>query len=167
MKKAISLLLAFAAVLSMTASAFAADTQTTTIPVTLTVVHTNARNIDVTLPASLPVSVVDGDVYTADNLVIRNNSSTTSVRVTDVSVTNAAYTVASYNNFPASAARRIALRINGCPTIGSGSLDISSSAFPTIAAGSSLPIRYAAKVSDSGDVSSIRAANVVFTLRAG
>ena len=166
MKKAISLLLTFAAVLSMTASAFAADTQTTTIPVTLTVVHT-AKSIDVTLPASLPVSVVDGAVYTADNLVIRNNSSAAGVRVTDVSVTNGAYTVASYNNFPAYTPGRIALRINGCPTTGAGSLGISTEAFPTVPAGDSLPIRYAAKVSDSGDAAGVRAANVVFTLRAG
>ena len=165
MKKLCSLLLATALALSL--PVLAASEQTTTIPVTLTVVHTAAKNIDVTLPAAFPVSVVDDQVYTADNLVIRNNSGTTKVRVTDVSVTNAAYTVASYNNFPASAPGRIALRINGCPTAGAGSLGITSAAFPTIGAGSSLAIRYDAKVSDNGDVSGIRAANVVFTLKAG
>ena len=166
MKKVISLILACAAALALTGSAFAADTKTLTIPVTLTVVHT-AKSIDVTLPASLPVSVVDEQVYTADNLVIRNNSNTTDVRVTGVSVTNSAYTVASYNNFPASVPDRIALCINGCATTGAGGLGISAAAFPTIAASDALPIRYAAKVSASGDVTNLNAANVAFTLKAG
>ena len=166
MKKALSLLLALAAAFTLSASALAADTETMTIPVTLTVVHTS-KNIDVTLPAALPVSVVDEQVYTADNLVIRNNSTTTGVRVSGVSVTNGAYTVASYNSFPASSPARIALRINGCATTGAGSLAINATAFPTIGAGGSLPIRYAAKVSDSGDVAGLDAAHVIFTLRAG
>ena len=166
MKKAISLILSIIAAFSLTASALAADERSMSIPVTLTVVHTT-QSIDVTLPASLPVSVVDGRVYTADDLSIRNNSTATRVRISSVSVTDSAYRVASYSNFPASASNRIALRINGCETTGAGNLSITSSAFPSIGAGDSLPIRYAAKVSDSGEVSGIRAANVVFTLRAG
>ena len=166
MRKVLSLILAIAAALSLTVSALAADTKTMTIPVTLTVVHT-AKSIDVTLPAALPVSVVDGEVYTADNLVIRNNSDTTAVRVAAVDVTNGAYTVASYNSFPASTPGRIALCINGCATTGAGSLVINSAAFPTIGTGGNLPIRYDAKVSDSGDLAGINAASVIFTLKAG
>ena len=166
MKKVLSIIMAIAAALSLAVPAFAADTKTMTIPVTLTVVHT-ARSIDVTLPAALPVSVVDGEVYTADNLVIRNNSDTTAVRVAAVDVTSGAYTVASYNSFPASAPGQIALRINGCATTGAGSLAINATAFPTIGASGSLPIRYDAKVSDSGDVAGVNAANVIFTLKAG
>ena len=165
MKRILCMLLVLATVWSMTATAFAANERTMTIPVTVSVVHTS-QSIDVTLPAALPVSVVDGYVYTADNLAIRNNSNYASVRITGVSVTGAAYTVASYARFPSAQPGRIALRINGCETASAGALSITTSAFPTIVAGSELAIRYDAKVSDFGEVSGVKAANVVFTLKA-
>lgn len=165
MKRILCMLLALATAWSMTATAFAANEQTMTIPVTVSVVHTS-QSINVTLPAAFPVSVVDGNVYTADNLSIRNNSSYAGVRITGVSVTDAAYTVAPYARFPSAKQGMIALRINGCETASSGALPITSAAFPTIAADSELAVRYDAKVSDFGEVSGVKAANVVFTLKA-
>ena len=167
-KRILSLICAMALTSSLAAGASAASDKekTMSIPVTLSVVHT-AQSIDVTLPAALPVSVVDGKAYSADNLAIRNNSKSTSVRITNISVTNGEYRVASYTSFPSSQKSVIALRINGCETTAAGSMKINESAFPAVAAGASMPIRYDAKVSESGDVSGIRAANVVFTLRAG
>ena len=166
MRRFRAMLLALALSCSVSAGALAANSeQTTSIPVTLTVIH-SAENIDVTLPASLPVSVLDGKVITADNLLIQNNSRTTSVKVTNISVTDAAFKVASYWNFPANETRQIALRINGCDTRSAGSLALTDSAFPVIKAGASLPVKYDAKVSDSETVHSINAASVVITLKA-
>ena len=161
--------LLFAVILAVSAlpAAYALETErTVSIPVTLSVEHT-VRNIDVSLPAAMPVSVVDGKVMTADNLKIRNNSDTVSVKVASISVTNGQYRVVSFSGFSESVVNAIALRINGCETTGAGSLPITSSAFPEIGAGSSLPIRYSAKVTDSADVAGIKAANIIFTLKAG
>ncbi len=168
MKKLLSLILALAVVFSMSLPAFASDSsdKTMTIPVTVSIVHT-AKSIDVSVPAAFPVSVVDGVVRTADNLFIRNNSTSTAVLISNVSVTNASYTVASYSNFPSGRQGMIALSINGCETVTAGDLRINSTAFPTISPSSSLPVRYNAKVSDFGSVSGVTAANIVFTLKTG
>ena len=150
-------------VLAFSAAAESAE-QTVTIPVTLTVVHT-ARSIDVTLPAALPVSVVNGRVLTADNLELRNHSDTVSVCVAGIRVVDGSFSVAPFAAFPAGERNRIALRINGCETAGAGALPLTEEAFPAIPAGSSLPVRYEAKVSASEDVSGTSAASIVFTLR--
>ena len=136
-----------------------------TIPITLTVAHTT-KHINVTLPASLPVSVLDDKVLTADNLRIENHSDSQNIRIARIEVLDGAYFVASYEKFPSTEKNRIALRINGCDTIRSGALSFDESAFPLINAGQSIAIRYSAKVSNSSDVRNVQAANVVFTLRA-
>ena len=141
---------------------FAASTATATVPVTLTVSN-EYRAVNVTVPASLPVEVINGVVVTADNARITNNSKTGSVRVTNISVTDGAYDVGSYENF--SGSKTIALKINDCPTVSSGKLSINSSAFPTIAGGESQKLTYYAKVSgDAVNENNVKAANVVFTI---
>ncbi len=163
-------ILCFICVLSLLFGATSAladtgDTQTVTVPVTLTVAH-SAKHINVTLPAALPVSVLDGKVITADNLKIQVHTDSVAVQVASVEVTNGKFSVVSYQNFSEANRNQIALSINGCPTKGPGLLTLTSSSFPTIAAGSSLALRYSAKVNAVSDVSSINAANVIFTLRA-
>lgn len=155
----------FVSSITLIPSSFAVAEQTTSIPVTLTVVNT-VKNIDVTMPAALPISVTDGKVLTADNVNITNNSAIVGVEVVSISVENAAYEVASYSNFPEKSTAKIAMQINGCSTEGPGLLAISETAFPDIAPQVSLPINYKAKVSVSNDVSGLKVANVVFTLSA-
>ena len=46
-----------------------------------------------TVPASLPVHVINGTVVTADNAVIKNNSKISAIQMTSVSVTDSAYIV--------------------------------------------------------------------------
>ena len=140
-----------------------ADTSTTaTVPVTLTV-DNEYRTVNVTVPASLPIHVINGTVVTADNAKITNNSKSGTVRVTGVEVTDGAYKVGSYNSF--SGAHRVALKINGCPTEGSGKLGINSTAFPVIKAEESLALEYFAKISaDAPNSENVNALNVVFTI---
>lgn len=163
MKRLVSLILCVCLTGSVAAYA-ATGEQTTTIPVTLTIVHTT-RNIDVTMPASLPVSVVDGKVLTADNVAIRNNSKTVDVEVAAVEVNDGAYVIADYDAFPEKADKAIAMQLNGIGTKGPGALGINKTAFPDVPAGESLDIVYKAKVSDGKDVSGVEAAHVVFVLR--
>lgn len=153
-----------AAMISIPCLASATE-QSTTIPVTLTVIN-SVKNIDVTMPAAMPVSVLDGKVLTADNVAITNNSAKVDVEIVSVTVENGSYTVADYEAFPDQSQAQIAMQINGCSTKGPGALDISGQSFPNVAAGTSLPINYKAKVSDSADVSGLKVANVIFTLRA-
>lgn len=168
-KRILSLALALCALAALALPANAAEASEdgpVSIPVYLTVVHT-AKNIDVTLPASMPIGVVDTTVLTADNLQIRNNSATQGVRVSAVSITGSGdYTIASYDNFQTDVLDNIAMSINGCGTTGEGALAINTSAFPDIAAGAYIPIRYDAKVSVTADVDTANAAQVVFTLAA-
>ena len=162
------LALAMAGMLAATnvaAAAAPAGQQTTTIPVTLTVVN-SINSIDVTLPASFPVSVVDGKVLTATNVDIRNNSTKTDVEITDIRVTDGAYKVANYESFPSNDKEKIAMSLNGCATTGSGPLTISKTAFPVIGKGETLPVNYKAKVAASGTVTKLNAANVIITLKA-
>ena len=57
------------------------------------------------------------------------------------------------------------LKFNGCPTTGSGKLNITDKAFPAIKAGGNLPLTYFAKVSgDAQNTEGIEAAKVVFTI---
>lgn len=163
-KKLFSLLLALSLMMGLAASASAAEVQTHEVPVTLTVVNT-VQKISVTVPAALPVSVVDGYVVTATNAAIRNTADSGSIQVTGVAVTDGAFTVGNYENF-AAIGNSIALSLNGCGTTKAGALGINSTAFPAIEAGGSLPIRYAAKVSADGNVSAVTAATVVFTIAA-
>lgn len=78
--------LALALVFSLSTGALAAGTTTATVPVTLTVSN-EYRAVNVTVPAALPVYVINGTVVTADNARITNNAKTGSVQVTGLSVT--------------------------------------------------------------------------------
>ena len=157
-----ALLLALALALSLGTTAFAAGSTTATVPVTLTVAN-EYRAVNVTVPASLPVYVINGTVVTADNARITNNAKTGSVQVTAIKVTDGAYTVGSYDSFTGS--KTIALKINGCTTKGAGGMSITGSTFPVIAAGGSQALTYFAKVSgDAPNSTDVNAANVVFTI---
>ena len=140
-----------------------ADTSTTaTVPVTLTV-DNEYRAVNVTVPASLPIRVINGTVVTADNARITINSKSGAVRVTGVEVTDGAYKVGSYNSF--SGAHRVALKINGCATTGAGALAINSTAFPVIHPQSDMALEYFAKISaDAPNSENVNALNVVFTI---
>ena len=133
-----------------------------TVPVTLTV-DNEYRAVNVTVPASLPIEVINGTVLTAENARITNNSKSGSVRVSGVEVTNGAYKVGDYNSF--SGAKTIALKINGCSTEGPGKLGINTTAFPVIKAEESLALEYFAKISaDAPNSENVNALNVVFTI---
>ena len=154
--------LALALVFSLSTGALAAGTTTATVPVTLTVSN-EYRAVNVTVPAALPVYVINATVVTADNARITNNAKTGSVQVTGLSVTDGAYKVGSYDSF--SGSKTIALKINGCVTTGTGRVQLTSSAFPVIAAGGSQKLTYFAKVSgDAPNSKDVQAANVVFTI---
>ena len=70
--KALALFLGLTAAASLALSA-SATSQKHEVPVTLTIVNTEQR-LSVTVPAALPVSVVDGYVVTATNAAIRNTA---------------------------------------------------------------------------------------------
>ena len=88
MKKMIALILTLALAVSLPVVASAAETTEARVPVTLTVINTE-RPISVTVPAALPVSVVDGEVLVANNAKITNNAKTGSVQVSTNSNSNA------------------------------------------------------------------------------
>ena len=134
------------------------------MPVTLTVVNV-AAPISCTVPACLPVSLVDGYVVCANNAVITNNGKTGSIRVTKIEVTPGTFEIGNYDDFSAGK-NSIALNINGCQTKGAGALTLAENAFPAIPAEKSLAIRYRAKVSASEAVTNVNAANVIFTIAA-
>ena len=161
-KRLSALCMAVLLMLTMSITAFAANSTTATVPVTLTVSN-EYRAVNVTVPASFPVEVINGVVVTADNAKITNNAKSGAVKITAVSVTDGAYKVGSYDNFIGS--QTIALKFNGCPTTGSGKLNITEKAFPAIKAGGNLPLTYFAKVSgDAQNTEGIEAAKVVFTI---
>lgn len=139
--------------------------QTTSIPVTLTIVQ-SVKKIDVTMPAAFPVSVVDGKVLTATNVEIRNNSEKVGVEIASVKVTNGTYSVADFAAFPTFGSKKIAININGCQTKKSGELAITKKSFPDINPTQALAIDYNAKVLGSSEVKGEKAANVIFTLKA-
>ena len=163
-RKLIIVLLALIMILSLAVNASAAETTEARVPVTLTVVNTVAP-ISCTVPACLPVSLVDGYVVTANNAAITNTAKSGTIRVTKVDVQPGAFEIGSYDSFSAGK-NSIALNINGCPTKGSGSLALMEDAFPPIDAEQSLAIRYRAKVSASEAVTNVNAATVIFTIAA-
>ena len=149
--------------LCLSLGAFADTSTTATVPVTLTV-DNEYRAVNVTVPASLPIHVINGTVVTADNAKITNNSTNGAVRVTGVEVTDGAYKVGDYNSF--SGAHRVALKINGCATTSSaGRLAINSTGFPVIQPQSGMALEYFAKISaDAPNSENVNALNVVFTI---
>ena len=163
-KKLITLLLALTMILSLVVGASAAETTEAKVPVTLTVVNTVAP-ISCTVPAALPVSLVDGYVVCANNAAITNTGKIGAIKVTKVDVQAGTFEIGNYDDFSASK-NSIALSINGCVTKGAGSLTLVDGAFPVIGAEKSLAIRYKAKVSASEAATNINAATIVFTITA-
>ena len=163
-KKAAALLLALALIFAFPVTASAAETTEAKVPVTLTVVNT-VSPISCTVPAALPVSLVDGYVVCANNAAITNTGKNGAIRVTKVDVQPGSFEIGNYDDFSANK-NSIALNINGCSTKGAGSLTLVDGAFPSINAEKSLAIRYKAKVSASEGVSNINAATVIFTIAA-
>ena len=163
-KKLITFLLALTMILSLTAGVSAAETTEARVPVTLTVVNT-VSPISCTVPAALPVSLVDGYVVCANNAAITNTGKNSAIRVTKVDVQAGTFEIGNFDDFTASK-NSIALSINGCSTKGAGSLTLVDGTFPAINAEKSLAIRYKAKVSASEAVTNVNAATIVFTIAA-
>ena len=164
MKKSLALLLALALIFAFPVTASAAETTEAKVPVTLTVVNTVAP-ISCTVPACLPVSLIDGYIVTASNAAITNTGKTGAIRVTKVDVQAGTFEIGNFDDFSAGK-NSIALSINGCSTKGAGALTLVDGAFPAIAAEKNLAIRYKAKVSASEAVTNINAATVIFTIAA-
>ena len=163
-KKLITFLLVLTIILSLSVGASAAETTEARVPVTLTVVNTVAP-ISCTVPACLPVSLVDGYVVCANNAAITNTGKSGAIKVTKVDVQAGTFEIGSYDDFSAGK-NSIALSINGCSTKGAGSLTLADGAFPAIPAEKNLAIRYKAKVSASEAVTNVNAATIVFTIAA-
>ena len=164
MKKSLVLLLALALIFAFPVTASEAETTEARVPVTLTVVNT-VSPISCTVPAALPVSLIDGYVVCANNAAITNTAKTGSIKVTKVDVRAGTFEIGNYDDFSASK-NSIALSINGCATKGAGSLTLVDGAFPPIAAEKNLAIRYKAKVSANEAVTNVNAATVIFTIAA-
>ena len=163
-KKAVALLLALALIFAFPVTASAAETTEARVPVTLTVVNT-VSPISCTVPACLPVSLIDGYVVCANNAAITNTAKTGNIKVTKVDVQAGTFEIGNYDDFSASK-NSIALSINGCATKGAGALTLTDGAFPAIGAEKSLAIRYKAKVSANETVTNANAATIVFTIAA-
>ena len=163
-RKLITFLLALTMIVSLAASVSAAETTEARVPVTLTVVNA-VSPISCTVPACLPVSLVDGYVVCANNAAITNTAKSGSIKVTKVDVQPGVFEIGSYDAFSAGK-NSIALSINGCSTKGAGALTLAENAFPAIPAEKSLAIRYRAKVSASEAVTNVNAATVIFTIAA-
>ena len=161
-QKAAALLLALALIFAFPIPASAAETTEARVPVTLTVINT-VSPISCTVPACLPVSLVDGYVVTANNAAIVNQGKTGSIKVTKVDVQPGTFEIGNFDDF-AAAKNSIALSINGCNTKGAGALTLVDGAFPVIGAEKSLAIRYRAKVSASETVTNVNVATVIFTI---
>ena len=162
MKKSLALRLALALIFAFPIPASAAETTEARVPVTLTVINT-VSPISCTVPACLPVSLVDGYVVTANNAAIVNQGKTGSIKVTKVDVQPGTFEIGNFDDF-AAAKNSIALSINGCNTKGAGALTLVDGAFPVIGAEKSLAIRYRAKVSASETVTNVNVATVIFTI---
>ena len=163
-QKAAALLLALALIFALPVPASAAETTEARVPVTLTVVNV-AAPISCTVPACLPVSLVDGYVVCANNAAITNTGKTSAIKVTKVDVQAGTFEIGNFDDFSAGK-NSIALSINGCSTKSAGALALVDGAFPVIAAEKNLAIRYKAKVSASEAVTNINAATIVFTIAA-
>ena len=164
MKKSLALLLTLALIFAFPVPASAAETTEARVPVTLTVVNM-VSPISCTVPACLPVSLVDGYVVCANNAAITNTGKSGAIKVTKVDVQAGTFEIGNFDDFTASK-NSIALSINGCSTKGAGALTLVDGAFPTIPAEKNLAIRYKAKVSASEAVTNINAATVIFTIAA-
>ena len=162
MKKTLIILLAVAMLMVFPARASAAETTEASVPVTLTVINT-VHPISVTVPAALPVSVVDGYIVTASNAAITNHGSSGAIQVTNVDVQAGTFQIGDYNNFSEDN-KTIALCINDCPTEKAGPLAITEESFPVIGAGEALAIQYQAKVSVDHAATDVNAATVIFTI---
>jgi len=163
-KKLITFLLALTMILSLSVGVSAAETTEAKVPVTLTVVNT-VSPISCTVPAALPVSLVDGYVVCANNAAITNTGKNGAIKVTKVDVQAGAFEIGNFDDFSAGK-NSIALSINGCSTKGAGALTLADGTFPAINAEKSLAIRYKAKVSASEAVTNVNAATIVFTIAA-
>ena len=163
-KKLITFLLALTMILSLSVGASAAETTEAKVPVTLPVVNTISP-ISCTVPAALPVSLVDGYVVCANNAAITNTGKIGAIRVTKVDVQAGTFEIGNFDDFSAGK-NSIALSINGCSTKGAGALTLADGAFPAIPAEKNLAIRYKAKVSASEAVTNVNAATIVFTIAA-
>ena len=163
-KKLITFLLALTMILSLSVGVSAAETTEAKVPVTLTVVNT-VSPISCTVPAALPVSLVDGYVVCANNAAITNTGKNGAIKVTKVDVQAGAFEIGNFDDFSAGK-NSIALSINGCSTKGAGALTLADGTFPAINAEKSLAIRYKAKVSASEAVTNVNAATVIFTIAA-
>ena len=163
-KKLITFLLALTMILSLGVGVSAAETTEAKVPITLTVVNT-VTPISCTVPACLPVSLVDGYVVCANNAAITNTGKIGAIKVTKVDVQAGTFEIGNFDDFSAEK-NSIALSINGCNTKGAGALTLVDGAFPAIAAEKNLAIRYKAKISASEAVTNINAATVIFTIAA-
>ena len=163
-KRAAALLLVLALIFAFPVPASAAETTEARVPVTLTVVNT-VSPISCTVPACLPVSLVDGYVVCANNAIITNTGKIGAIKVTKVDVQAGTFEIGNFDDFSAGK-NSIALSINGCNTKSAGALTLVDGAFPAIAAEKNLAIRYKAKVSASEAVTNINAATVIFTIAA-
>ena len=163
-KRAAALLLVLALIFAFPVPASAAETTEARVPVTLTVVNT-VSPISCTVPACLPVSLVDGYVVCANNAIITNTGKIGAIKVTKVDVQAGTFEIGNFDDFSAGK-NSIALSINGCNTKSAGALTLVDGAFPAIAAEKNLAIRYKAKVSASEVVTNINAATVIFTIAA-
>ena len=161
-KKLITFLLALTMILSLSVGASAAETTEAKVPVTLTVVNTISP-ISCTVPAALPVSLVDGYVVCANNAAITNTGKIGAIRVTKVDVQAGTFEIGNFDDFSAGK-NSIALSINGCSTKGAGSLTLTDGAFPVIDAGKNLRIAYTAKVAATEKVEKVNAATLIFTI---
>ena len=163
-KRAAALLLVLALIFAFPVPASAAETTEARVPVTLTVVNT-VSPISCTVPACLPVSLVDGYVVCANNAIITNTGKNGAIKVTKVDVQAGTFEIGNFDDFSAGK-NSIALSINGCNTKSAGALTLVDGAFPAIAAEKNLAIRYKAKVSTSEAGTNINAATVIFTIAA-
>ena len=161
-KKVITFLLALTMILSLAVGVSAAEMTEARVPVTLTVVNA-VTPISCTVPACLPVSLVDGYVVTANNAMITNTGKNGAIRVTKVDVQAGTFEIGNFDDFTASK-NSIALSINGCSTKGAGSLTLVDGAFPAIAAEKNLAIRYKAKVSASEAVTNVNTAATLLSI---
>ena len=158
-KKLFSLLLAVLMLCSLSVSAFAAETAQASVPVVLTVVN-SVSPISVSVPACLPVTVLDGYVVTASNAVIENRAQSGAVQVVAVDVQPGAFAIGDFEHF-GSEAGKIAFSINGGKE---GKLTLADGAFPVIDAGKNLRIAYTAKVAAAEKVEKVNAATLIFTI---
>ena len=99
-KRMISLLFLLTLALSLAVGVSAEEVTEARVPVTLTVVNT-VSPISCTVPAALPVSLMDGYVVCANNAKITNTGKSGSIKVTKIEVQKDMFEVGNYDNFSA------------------------------------------------------------------